>query len=376
MLSLVVLANKVLSDIGTKDKTVTEELQKYKIDYEIVYITTKNYNALNDIKHIVARDENKYLIVLADDTNKTSQIYVGLDNINGDSALVLDIDTNIDVITQVLQQYKDGCENVFVRKKENPVYDFFTKLGECTYSLGLKMLKRLNDLCCDSGVVLLNSVSIDTILSYPASAKTLLNTNITPDKKFGIVRTKTIHDSPTHAQQHPQQWLMSLGIVSLIFIIVSLCSLFIYPMFNGWIYNLWIFITIVIWLALGAVVCAFFSKLLFDARQGRPIPIDAEGIPYISIVDAFTHQDLIDFNTQQDTISIESQNARSIIKEQINNKGHRQSKSSKVKSNKKATTTKTTKHVKTQPKATTTKTKATISDQPPKKRGRPRKNKE
>ena len=125
MLSLVVLANKVLSDIGTKDKTVTEELQKYKIDYEIVYITTKNYNALNDIKHIVARDENKYLIDLADDTNKTSQIYVGLDNINGDSALVLDIDTNIDVITQVLQQYKDGCENVFVRKKENPVYDFF-----------------------------------------------------------------------------------------------------------------------------------------------------------------------------------------------------------------------------------------------------------
>ena len=333
MLSLVVLANKVLSDIGTKDKAIAEALEALNIRYEINYVTTKSFNALNDIKNIVAEQDNRYLIVLADDTNKNSQIYVGLDNIRGESVLLLDIDTNIEVVKQLLQKYKDGCQNVYVRKKENPVLNFFVKLGSGTYTLGLKMLKKITDICCESSVVLLNAQSVDTILSYPQASRALLNTNLTSDQKFGIVATKEIHDSPTHAQLHPQKWLASLGGLSLLFIIVSLGALFFYPMFNGWVYSLWMFITIVLWLALGAVACVIASKLLFDARQGTPIPLDVDGIPFVNIMEAFTHFDLMFANTEK-----QPQDAKAMLREKVKNSKTKATKTKrKTADNKKST---------------------------------------
>ncbi len=365
MLSLIILTNKVVEDLPARQQAIINLLENYKIKFDVNFVSTADYNALEDVKNVVAQNEKHNLIVLAPSSNKNSQIYVGLDSIKGDNALILDIDTNLSLIEKILQKYKDDCQNVFVRKKVNSAHYFFTKIGMITYGIGLKMLKKLPDLCCESSVILLNRVSIDTILENPKHLKELLNTNITPEQKYSILHEKKIYDAPTKAQQKKQTSFMLLGILSVVFLLVTLGAMFIYPMFNGWIYSLWMFITIVAWLVLSVSVCALTAKQIFNARLGSPIPLDIDELPLIHISNTFSHSDLY-----QQQMFKEYYNEKETT-EKESKKPKKQSKKEKVeKGNSTKKTIKTTSATKKK-KSENTKTNSTT----PKKRGRPPKNK-
>lgn len=366
MLSIVILTNKVIEDAGSRQQAILEVLKKYNVKYEITFVSSPQYNALQDIKGIVARNEKHNLIVLSDDANKNSQIYVGLDNTKGENALILDIDTNIELIEQIIQKYKDGCENVFVRQKKNAGHHFFTKLGMITYGMGLKLLKKLPDLCCDSSVILLSKSAIDVILNNPQNQRELLNTNLNPDQKFALIEQKSIHDSPNVNQKRAYGPMFSLGVLSTIFLIVTLAAMLIYPMFNGWIYSLWMFITIVIWLALSIAFCALLSKQVFNSRQGEPIPLDVDGYPIIHFNESLSHSDLYQqqefmefYNTDQQTESEKK------TKKKATKKSSKSTKTDTKKATKKEPTKKTSKPKKSEPQ----------SAKQPKKRGRPPKQK-
>lgn len=373
MLSLIMLTNKVVEDLPTRQQAIIGLLETYKIKYSVTFISNTDYNALQDVKNVVAQNEKYNLIVLNENTNKNSQIYVALDSTKADNALILDIDTNIDVIEKVLQKYKDDCQNVFVRKKANPLHYFFTKIGMFTYGLGLKMLKKLPDLCCESCVILLNQETINTILEHPQHIKEILNTNLTPDQRYAIIPEKKIYDTPTRLQQKRQKPLMLLGVLSLVFLLVTIAAMLIYPMFNGWIYSLWMFITIVVWLVLSAAACVLIAKQIFNARQGEPIPLDIDDLPLIHVNAEFTHSDLYQqqmyaqFNEEskkEPKAKKEKKTKTEKPKKQTTKKAKGSTKVKSVKTSK--TTTKSTK-TKAASKETTSTT--------PKKRGRPPKNK-
>ena len=369
MLSLIILTNKVVEDLPARQQAIINLLENYKIKFDVNFVSTADYNALDDVKNVVAQNEKHNLIVLAPSSNKNSQIYVGLDSIKGDNALILDIDTNISLIEKILQKYKDDCQNVFVRKKVNSAHYFFTKIGMLTYGLGLKMLKKLPDLCCESSVILLNRVSIDTILENPKHLKELLNTNITPEQKYSILHEKKIYDSPTKVQQKSQTSFMLLGVLSIVFLLVTLGAMFIYPMFNGWIYSLWMFITIVAWLVLSISVCALTAKQIFNARLGSPIPLDIDDLPLIHISNTFSHSDLY-----QQQMFKEYYNEKEPT-EKENKKPKKQPKNEKVKketATKKTTAKKITKTTSANKKE---KTQNITTSTTHKKRGRPPKNK-
>ena len=291
MISVVVLAEKSSVDLKTKNSELLNTLADLKISYEILYLASPNFSQMEDLKQIVGQNEKHNLIVCAEDTNKNSKIYVGLDSTRGDSVLLLENDVDTQTVKDVLQKYKDGFENIFVQKKENAVYKFFEKLGEATYRLGLKMLRKLPDICCDGGVVLLNGATIDAILQNPWIEKEILNTNLTPEKRSCILQEKIVHHEDSK-NQHPQSYLFWLGMLSLVFIVVTLGAMFFYPMFNGWVYSLWIFIAIILWLALCAVICVVVSKQIYNARQGEKIPLDIDGLPLINLQTTYTHKEL------------------------------------------------------------------------------------
>ncbi|MBQ7603143.1 MAG: hypothetical protein IJU58_03275 [Clostridia bacterium] len=381
MLSIIILANKIIDDANTRQKSMLDLLAKYNIKYNVTYISTPKYNALQDIKAIVAQHEKYNLIILGEDTNKNSQIYVGLDSAKGDNALILDIDTNIDLIEQMLVKYKDGCENVFVRKRKNALHSFFVRLGMITYGFGLKLLKKLPDLCCESSVILLGQYAIDAILNNPKHQPELLHTNVNPEQKFSLIETKVVHDLPNVGQQKSQTSLFYLGILSIIFLLVTLAAMLIYPMFNGWIYSLWMFITIVLWLALSVAFCAVISKQIFHARQGELIPLDIDENPFIHLNSSFTHSDLYQqqefmqyFATEQNkddndkSVKKEKKTKRSSKAKDDNNKNNKEKPKSAAKNKKEAKTKTETKAKNNKQTKTTTPT--------AKKRGRPPKQKQ
>lgn len=290
MLSLVILANRAIENIPQRHQEILQTLFDLRINYEVAFVSTPNFTALEDVKKTVAYNEKHSLFLLSENTSKTAQIYFGLDNTKGENVLILDMDTNLDIVRLMLEKYKDGCENVYVKKKENAVFGFFEKIGYATYQLGLKMLRKLPDLCCESSAILLNAQSINAILSTPTIAKELLNTNITPNQKFSTIKTQKIHD--TTINKKTNNHLFSLGILTLIFVVVTIGAMFFYPMFNEWIYSLWMFIAIILWLALSAVLCVLIAKQIYDARQGEKIPVDIDGVPMINICATYTHKEL------------------------------------------------------------------------------------
>lgn len=292
MLSVIVLANKEISNLENRNTEIVEQLQSLKLTYGITYITNANYAYLDDVKKIVAQNEKHFLIILGENTNRISQLYVGLDATSAsNNFLIIDADTNLEVVKQILEKHKEGFENIYVKKKENPVFRFFEGLGQAFYSAGVKMLKKLPDMCCDSEVMLLNKNAADAILSTPQAAKQLLITNLsTENTSTKTIALQTVHDTPK--TKHPNNYLLGLGTISFIWMILTLASMFIYPIFNGWIYSLWMFITIIAWIILSVILCVIIAKQIYNARTFELIPLDVDGIPVINIYTSFTHSEL------------------------------------------------------------------------------------
>ena len=285
MISLVVTIDGDTKNYNlvARDKEFSDILATLKEPFEIIYTACTDYGFLGELRNIVSTQKNKHLIVFAPTTNINTQIYAALDYTDNGDVLLCTLDTNTEVLKNILKKHFDGADLVFVKHKEKWYKAFFTALGRGTYQLGLKILGRGQDLCCDARVVYLNTRSVNTIILNPSLSKALRLVNPDPEKTMRVVSEPKVYDNPTSEQQKINKSFFSLGIVALIYLIALVGMALVFPFFNEGLYTGWILLAIVIWLILGVVACAIVGKTIYNTRLGYPITLNLQGQPVINI---------------------------------------------------------------------------------------------
>jgi len=207
---------------------------------------------------------------------------------NGD-VLLCTIDTNPQVMLDILNKHFDGADLVFVRHKENWFKSIFTTLGKMTYQLGLKILGHGQDMCCDARVIYLNSRSINTIIMNPTLSKALRLVSADPEKTLRVVSEKKVYDNPTYEQQQINKSIFTLGIVTFVYILALLGMALVYPLCNGGMYSGWVLVVLVLWVLAGILASVLSSRVIYRARLGYPVAVDLQNEPVLNIEDYISY---------------------------------------------------------------------------------------
>ncbi len=297
MISLVVTADTKNYNPAERDLAFSALLAKYKEPFEIVYVANADYPYLDELRKIASGNDRK-LVVTAPTTNINTQIYTALDYTDNGDVLLATLDTNLALIQKIIEKHREGADLVFVKQQENWFKNMFIALGRATYQLGLKILGRGHDMCCDARVLFLNNRSVNTIILNPTLSKALRLVNPDPDKTSRILDEKVIYDNPTPTQKGANNSFMSLGIVSLFYIIALLVLAIVFPLCNSGVYTVWILVALILWLVLGIIGCVVVAKFIYNTRLGLPVAINLAGEPIINITEvvASEYQTVFDEN--------------------------------------------------------------------------------
>lgn len=285
MISLVVTADSTKFDPSERDAAFAALLTEFKQPFEIVYVANADYEKLDALREVAKSDTNRRLVVTSTSTNINTQIYTALDHTNSGDCLLATLDTNLDLIKQVIKKHIDGADLVFVKQENNWFKSMFVALGHGTYQMGLKLLGRGRDMCCEPRVVLLNNRSVNTIILNPALSKALRLVNPDPERTARVVSSKKIFDEPDATQKNSNNSFLALGVVSLFYIIALLVMAVVFPICNSGVYTTWILIAIVLWIVLGVIGAVIAAKFTYNSRLGLPIAINLAGEPVINIVE-------------------------------------------------------------------------------------------
>ncbi len=296
MISLVITADSPNVDCVQKDKELGDLLTKFKTPFEILYVANEDFKNLDDLRFVAKNNMNRKLVVTTRSTNKNTQIYTALDHTDNGDVLLATLDTNIDLITVMLQKHQNEAELVFVKTKENFFKSIFTGLGQWTYKMGLKLLGRGQDMCCDSQVVLLNNRSVNTIILNPAFSKALRIVNPDPDRESATIVAPKIYDSPAVPEKKAALPFFALGISTLLYIIGFLLIAVAFPINNSNVYTIWILIGLILWILAGIVGAILAARYTYEARLGLPIALDLAGEPVINIHSLIVNQQEFDSN--------------------------------------------------------------------------------
>ena len=291
MISLVVTIDGDTKNFNLveRDREFSDLLASFNEPFEIIYTACSDYGFLNELRNIVSTQKNKHLIVFAPTTNINTQIYAALDYTDNGDVLLCTLDTNVKVLQDILKKHFEGADLVFVKHKENWFKSIFTGLGRATYQLGLKILGRGQDLCCDARVLYLNTRSVNTIILNPSLSKALRLVNPDPEKTIRKITEDKVYDNPTCEQQQINKSFLSLGIVALVYLAVLVAMTLVFPFYNNGIYTGWILLAIVIWLVLGVVAAAVAARSLYNTRLGYPITLNLHDEPVINIEEYFSY---------------------------------------------------------------------------------------
>ena len=293
MISLVVTADTKNYNPAERDQAFSHLMAQFKQPYEIVYVANSDYGYLDELREIAANRPNRKLVVTAASTNINTQIYTALDQTQNGDCLLVTMDTNVDLIKKVLIKHYDGADLVFVKQQENWFKSMFIGLGHATYQMGLKLLGRGRDMCCDSRVILLNNRSVNTIILNPVLSKALRLVNPDPERNVRVLTEPKIYDNPTTEQKVSNNSFLALGVVSLFYLIALLVMAIIFPIFNSGVYTIWILIALVVWIILGIVGSVVVAKFIYNNRLGLPVAINLANEPVINIEEIITN-DIID----------------------------------------------------------------------------------
>ncbi len=290
MISLVITADNTNISCEQKDREFANLLDKFKQPYEILYVANEDYGSLETLKMIAKQNTNRKLVVTSKSTNKNTQIYAALDHTDNGDVLLATLDTNIDLLTIILQKRQNEAELVFVRQKDNFFKSMFVSLGQFAYHLGLKILARGKDMCCDSQVILLNNRSVNTIILNPALSKALRLVNPDPERPARTVVAPKIYDTETPSRQRGNTPFLTLGVVAMFYIIAALLLLIAVPLNNSSVYPIIVLIGILVWFLIGIVAVVVVAKYIFSSRLGLPIALDLSGEPVINITTLVINQ--------------------------------------------------------------------------------------
>ena len=308
MISLVVTADTKNYNLHERDQAFANLMVQFKQPFEIVYVANADYGFLGELKKIVSDNPNRKLVVTAASTNINTQIYTALDQTENGDCLLITMDTDVDLIKKMLMKHFDGADLVFVKKKENWFKAFFIALGRATYQMGLKLLGRGRDLCCDPRIVLLNNRSVNTIILNPVLSKALRLVNPDPEREARVLTEDKLYDNPTPSQQNSNNSFMALGIVSLFYIIALFVMAIIFPIFNSGLYTVWVLIAIIVWVILGVVGAVLAARFIYNTRLGIPVAINLANEPVINITEIVRSGDEI----SEETVSSESDDIENI----------------------------------------------------------------
>jgi len=296
MISLVITADTPDVDCIQKDKELDSLLKKFKTPFDILYVANEDFEKLDDLRYIAKTTVNRKLVVTTKSTNKNTQIYTALDHTENGDVLLATLSTNIDLITVMLQKRQNEAELIFVKTKENFFKSIFTGLGEWTYKMGLKLLGRGKDMCCDPQVLLLNNRSVNTIILNPAFSKALRIVNPDPERESRTIVAPKIYDTPPTTEKKPTLPFFTLGIATLIYIIGFLLISVAFPINNSNVYTIWILIGLILWILAGLVGAVLVSRYTYETRLGLPVALDLSGEPVINIHSLVINQQEFDSN--------------------------------------------------------------------------------
>lgn len=283
MISLVVTTDLKNIDPAERDLAFTKMLEQFKEPYEIIYVANSDFEQLDTLRQITKKATNKQLIVTAPSTNINTQIYNALDYTNNGDVLIATLDTNLELLTEMLKKHFDGIDIVFAKQQDNWFRGLFVALGSGTYQMGLKLLGRGRDLCCEPRVILLNNRSVNTIILNPTLSKALRLVNPDPERTARIVTKKQIFDTPSVSQKETNNSLFALGIVSCFYIIALLILAVVFPICNNGVFSVWIFVSLVAWIILGIIGAVISARFVYNTRLGIPVAINLAGEPVINI---------------------------------------------------------------------------------------------
>lgn len=290
MISLIVTTDGDTNyNLAEKDAEFCKVMEHFAEPYEIIYTICSDYGFKDELSRIVCQQKNRHLIISAPSTNINTQIYSAMDVSDNGDVLLCTIDTNPQVMLDILNKHFDGADLVFVRHKENWFRSIFTTLGKATYQLGLKILGHGQDMCCDARVIYLNSRSINTIIMNPTLSKALRLVSADPDKKLRVVTEKNVYGNPSYEQKQINKSIFTLGILTFVYILALIGMALVYPLCNGGTYSGWILIVLVLWVLAGILASVLSSRVIYRARLGYPVAVDLQNEPVLNIEDYISY---------------------------------------------------------------------------------------
>ncbi len=300
MISLVVTADTRNYNPAERDSDFAGLLAKFKQPFEIVYVANADYPRLDELREI-AKLPDRRLVVTTPSTNINTQIYTALDHTQNGDVLLATMDTNLDLIKKIITKHQEGADLVFVKQQENWFRSIFVGLGRVTYQMGLKILGRGRDMCCDARVLLINNRSVNTIILNPTLSKALRLVNPDPDRNMRIIEERTIYDNPTPEQKSSNNTFMALGIVAMFYIVALLVLAIVFPVANSGVFTIWILVSVIVWLILGIVGSVIVAKYIYNTRLGLPVAINLAGEPLINIQEVIASEYQTVFDTDEST---------------------------------------------------------------------------
>ncbi len=293
MISLVVTVDADTKNYNLleRDASFANLMKRFGEPYEIIYTTCSNFGLISELKRIVSEQKDRHLIVSAPSTNINTQIYTAFDYSNNGDVLLCTMDTNVEVLEEMLQKHFDGADLVYVKQEESFFKSIFTALGRFGYQIGLRILGRGQDLCCDARVLYLNARSVNTIIVNPALSKALRLTNPDPDKVLRTVSHKKIYDNPTSEQQKVNKSFMFLGFATAFYILALFAMAIIFPLVNDGRYTGYVMLALAAWIIVGFIACAITARSIYKIRLGYPVAVNLKGLPILNI------EEYIDYNS-------------------------------------------------------------------------------
>ena len=289
MLSVIITADKIVDNIYERDSDIVRMLRNYKIEHEIVYVCNEDYSDKQLITTLVQDKPEHSILVMAKDTNLSTLIYAGIARANGNEVLLLTVDTNKQLISDILEKRNDGYESIVVQKKQKGIVSLITSIGTGTYKFGQTCMGRAHDMCNDSNIALLTPENVNQITFDAELSKVYRITNQSGDKKHILMKRDTLYDHPTPQEQKPLKSLTSLGVASTLYYIALLCMAVVFPLFNNGIYAWWLIVGIVVWVALGVIGGVAVAKDNCNSRMKNGVPINLAGDPILNVVSYTAH---------------------------------------------------------------------------------------
>ncbi len=292
MLTLVIKAEKPVQNIFEKHESFLVATQSYERDFNVLFLAHSDFENLQDLKQIATTCEGHELFVCDKKTTDEEMIAMALTISQDNDVALLTLDTNTEILKEMLTRRAQGYKIVRVKQKSNFFGQLFGVLGNWTYSIGLKMLGKKRDNFSESDVMFLDSNVVSSICEDMQNTRESRITNVFSQTKHMTIENKNVYDEKKNASKNTKP-MISFGAWSFVFLLAFVALTSIYPFFYNFTYSWWMIVLIVAWVGLGVLLTFLFSRKLFYKRLGWPNRVNNFGEPLFGFLSHYEFGDEI-----------------------------------------------------------------------------------